>query len=131
MNEIGTIADTYKYDGSTLTMVGSGTSQQRYRHVIAPVASYNITHLCCMTGNSSNNIGPVLFLSSNTLAAENVIDSKFGTITNSSIVLNSSFRLFDEDITIPSGCTHIAWIEYNPMDEIIDTSKFNYTVTYS
>ena len=131
MTSVGTTPDTYKYDGTSLTMVNSSSSVQHYRHVIVPVADYNITHLCCLTGSSGNNIGPVLFLSGSELKAENVIDSKLGTISDSSIVLNTSFRLFDEDITIPSGCTHMAWIDYQPITNLLDTSNCNYTVTYN
>lgn len=108
MSANGSEAGTHTWDGSSLTL----SSSAAYTRVVVPISS--IAHLTCLTGSPTNKAAPVLFLSSNILDTSSVVSVAFGT--DKPAVLDgssaSSFFIYDADIVVPEGATHIAFSDY-------------------
>lgn len=131
LDMVGTTVDGYKLaSDNTITLINSDTSKTSYRHVVVPVSQYEITHLCCVTasGSGNYNIIPLIFLSGDALVKENVISHKYGTEAS----VHSAFRILDEDIVIPEGCTHIAFGEFTTLTTVMseDVVENRYKITY-
>ncbi len=108
---------TYTWDGSTLTV----SSSTAYKYVVVPISE--IQHLTTLTGNATNKACPVLFLSSATLDTNNVVSAVFGE--EQPAILDGeaakSFYIYDEDIVIPAGATHIAFSDYQNYTKLSTT----------
>lgn len=99
-----------KYDGTTYSFLESTS----WSHCIAPLSTYNVTYATTLTGKENHNggVAPILFLSSETLVAENIVGFLVGTATNEALT-NDAFRIYDGAITPPSNATHIVICDFN------------------
>lgn len=107
----------YKWDGTTLTT----STSDKYNYRIIPINRYKITKICAITGTSANGVIPILFLSSNNMVTDSVVSCIFGS--KSDYLSNSSFNVINQDITIPSGATHIAVGNYIDYTTLANTAK--------
>lgn len=119
IDKVSNYSGYHKYLNST----ASTTSSTSYRYCIVPLARYNITHLCCLTGISSSGVIPVLFLSGSTITTSNVVSCEFGE--TSDYVSHSSFALYDKDITIPDGATHVAFGEFIDISTLLNADTLD------
>lgn len=110
MSKVGIQSGLVKYDGTTYSL----SSSTAWSYCIFPLSTYNVTYATVLTGKEGHNggVAPILFLSSGTLAQENIVGFLVGDQTNDAIT-NDAFRIYDGDITPPVNATHMVICDFN------------------